>query len=74
MKLIDMKMGQHGIVCDLQGSDRFLNRITSVGITVGCPMTIMQNFKKRPMLVYARDSAIALDRADCDHIEVEVAQ
>lgn len=37
-------------------------------------MTIMQNFKKRPMLVYARDSAIALDRADCDHIEVEVAQ
>ncbi len=32
----------------------------------------MQNRKKRPVLVYARDSAIALDRSDCNFIDVKV--
>lgn len=74
MKLSDMKTGQRGSVRDLKGSERFLNRITSIGITIGCPISIMQNLKKRPVLVYARDSAIALDRTDCDLIDVEVAR
>lgn len=73
MKLSDMAAGQRGRIRDLQGKERFLGRITSVGITVGCPLTVLQNRKKRPVLVYARDSAIALDRADCDRIDVEVA-
>lgn len=73
LKLSEMKTDQRGSVCDLQGSERFLNRITSVGITLGCPIVVMQNRKKRPILIYARDSAIALDRTDCTHIDVEVA-
>lgn len=66
-----MKTGQRGSIRDLQGPERFLGRITSVGITVGCPIVVMQNRKKSPILVYARDSAIALDRSDCNLIDVE---
>lgn len=68
-----MKTGEHGSISDLQGTKRFLERIASIGITVGCPIVIMQNRKKSPVLVYARDSAIALDRSDCDLIDVETA-
>lgn len=72
MKLSEMTAGQEGQIHGLRGSDRFLGRITSVGITVGCHVVVMQNRKKTPVLVYARDSAIALDRDDCDLIDVEV--
>lgn len=68
-----MKTGEHGSISSLQGTKRFLERIASVGITIGCPIVIMQNRKKSPVLVYARDSAIALDRSDCDLIDVEAA-
>lgn len=74
LKLSEMRNGQQGKVRALKGAERFLDRITSIGITIGCPISIMQNYKKRPVLVYARDSAIALDRADCDLIDVEVAR
>lgn len=73
MKLCEMKAGQRGSICGLQGPERFLGRITAVGITVGCPIVVMQNRKKSPILVNARDSAIALDRSDCNLIDVEVA-
>lgn len=73
MKLSEMTAGQRGRIRDLRGKERFLGRITSVGITVGCPVVVMQNRRKMPVLVHARDSAIALDRADCELIDVEVA-
>ena len=73
MKLSEMKTGEHGNISDLQGTQRFLERIASVGITIGCPIVVMQNRKKTPVLVYARDSTIALDRSDCDLIDVETA-
>ena len=33
---------------------------------------IVQNAKRRPLLVFERDSVVALDRADCKNIEVDV--
>lgn len=72
MRLAEMKSGQRGRVQNLRGQERFLGRITSIGITVGCPLVVLQNSKKRPILISARDSAIALDRADCELIDVEV--
>lgn len=68
-----MKTGEHGNISALQGTQRFLERIASVGITIGCPIVVMQNRKKTPVLVYARDSAIALDHSDCNLIDVETA-
>lgn len=72
MNLSEVKTGQSGRVCGVSGSARFLSRVTSVGITEGCRFTVMQNRLNRPVLLHARDSAIALDRHDCERILVEV--
>lgn len=35
------------------------------------PIEVVQNAKKRPILVFERDSLIAIGRKDCDLIDVE---
>lgn len=55
------------------GDARFVSRVTAVGLTEGCHIEVLQNVRKRPVLVYVRDSAVAIDRGDCELIDVEVA-
>lgn len=74
MKLTEMRTGDRGCVIAVHGEKRFLSRVSSMGITEGCPLTVMQNRKKYPILVHVRDSAIALDRSDCGCIDVEVGR
>ena len=71
MKLHDMKEGSAARV--LAVSARFVSRVTAVGLTEGCRIEVLQNVRKRPVLVYVRDSAVAIDRGDCELIDVEVA-
>ncbi|MBQ3836304.1 MAG: ferrous iron transport protein A, partial [Treponema sp.] len=40
-------------------------------ITPGCKITIIKNEKRRPLLVYSRDTMIALNRNECENILVE---
>ena len=47
-------------------------RVTSIGLTVGCEVQVLQNVRKRPVLVYGRDSVIAVDAEDCARIDVQV--
>lgn len=72
--MTDMETGGRGCVCAVRGGDRFLSRIFSMGVTEGCRFAVVQNRKKYPVLVHVRDSAIAIDRSDCDRIEVEVSR
>lgn len=72
MKLTELRTGDRGRVSAVHGKPRFLSRVSSMGITEGCTFTVMQNRRKYPVLVHVRDSAIALDRKDCEHINVEV--
>ena len=51
----------------------FVSRITSIGLTPGCKVTVVKNEKRRPLLVYSRDTMIALNRNECEDIEVEEA-
>lgn len=74
MRLTDIETGGRGCVCAVRGDDRFLSRIFSMGVTEGCRFAVVQNRKKYPVLVHVRDSAIAIDRSDCDRIEVEVSR
>ena len=55
------------------GTARFLGRVTAIGLTPGCVLDVLQNKRKRPVLVRCRDSAIAIDRGDCESIRVEEA-
>lgn len=71
MKLSELKTGGTGTVTRVAGDARFVSRVTSIGITEGCPIEVVQNVKKRPILLFEHDSLMAIDRKDCDLIDVE---
>ena len=73
MKLHDVKEGSPARVLAVTGDARFVSRVTAVGLTEGCHIEVLQNVRKRPVLVYVCDSAVAIDRGDCELIDVEVA-
>ena len=70
-KLSELKKDEEGIIASVNGDQRFISRITSIGLTPGCTVTVIKNEKNRPLLVYSRDTMIALNRKECDFIEVE---
>lgn len=72
-KLSELVKDQSGIIASINGDARFISRITSIGLTPGCRITIIKNEKRRPILVYSRDTMIALNRTECDGIEVKEA-
>ena len=59
------------VIASLEGDQRFVSRITSIGLTPGCKVSVIKNDGNRPMLVYSRDTMIALNRNECKGIEVE---
>ena len=69
-KLSEAKNGETGVISAICGDTRFLSRVTSIGLTIGCPVTVLQNERKRPILIFSRDSMIALDRGECDNIQM----
>lgn len=73
MKLTELKKDGTGIITRINGDNRFVSRITSIGLTPGCKVTVIKNEKRRPLLVYSRDTMIALNRNECEDIEVEEA-
>lgn len=73
MKLTELKKEQSGLITRINGDTRFVSRITSIGLTPGCKVTVIKNEKRRPLLVYSRDTMIALNRNECEDIEVEEA-
>ncbi len=70
MKLGEIGENKSAVVASLNGDSRFIGRITSIGLTPGCKLTVLKNDKNRPILVYSRDTMIALNRKECEGIEV----
>ena len=70
-KLTEMKKGAEGRVVSVTGDSRFVSRVTSIGLTPGCHVSMVKNEKNRPILIYSRDTMIALNRKECDNIEME---
>jgi ferrous iron transport protein A len=68
----ESKYGQRGIVAALDGDARFLSRITAIGLTPGCPVEILRSEKRQPVLLYSRDTMIALSRREGEKIMLEV--
>ncbi len=72
MKLTDTKADQQGLIRKIGGDAHYMNRVTSIGITVGTKFQTVRNDKKMPMLLYLRETLIALNREDAERIEVEL--
>ena len=71
-KLTELQNGQKARITAVAGDRRYLSRITSIGLNIGCEIEMLQNVKKRPVLVYGRDTMIALNRKESERISVEV--
>lgn len=41
-KLSEAKNGETGVISTICGDTRFLSRVTSIGLTIGCPVTVLQ--------------------------------
>ncbi|MCR5616539.1 MAG: ferrous iron transport protein A [Saccharofermentans sp.] len=73
-KLSEMSQGEEGVISSVNGDTRYVGRITSIGITPGCKVKVIKNDKNRPLIVYSRDTMIALNDKESSNIEVEEAR
>lgn len=70
--LTKMKNGMTGRVVSINGSGRSLGRITAIGLTPGCTVEILRSEKRQPVLLYSRDTMIAIGRREGEKIMLEV--
>ena len=72
MKLIDVKEGKSCILKDVGNQEHFMSRAASMGLVIGTELEVVRNQKKMPLLIYARDTLIAINQKDSMKIEVEL--
>ncbi len=72
LTLAQAKEGCNYTVKKLDGDTRFISRITSVGLTTGGMLKVIQNAKHLPLLVYSRDTMLAINKREADNIHLEV--
>ena len=70
--LTALQHGEKGVVSAINGDAHFLNRITAIGLTIGCPVEVLQNKHRQPVLIYSRDTMIAINRKEGQKIMMEV--
>lgn len=69
--LSSLKKDQIAIIRGLAGGQRFVSRASAMGFTPGTHVTMVQNFGSGPILVYLRDTQVALGRNEAAKIQVE---
>ncbi len=71
MKLTETKADSVSVVEKIGGDTHFMKRITSIGLTEGTILQTVRNDRKMPVLIYTRETLIALNRTDAERIEVK---
>jgi ferrous iron transport protein A len=62
--------GEQGVVAAMDGGQRLLCRMTSLGFTLGAEVTVVQNYGRGPLIARVRDARIALGRGEAGKIYV----
>lgn len=70
MKLSETEENKNYIIESFDGNEHFEGRISSMGIRKGGDITILKNKKKLPLLIFCRDTMIALGRKEAEKIVV----
>ncbi len=73
MKLTETRPDACGVIRRIGGDTRLARRITAIGLTEGTKFQTVRNDRKMPVLIYLRETLIAVNRADAERIEVETA-
>lgn len=69
--LNEMPKGSSGKIINIKGDRRFMSRVTSIGLTIGNKLEIVQNEKNQPILIYGRDTLVAVNRRESNYILLE---
>ena len=73
MKYLEqLPKGTKAEICGIGGTPHFQSRAVSIGLIPGSVVEILLNQSRRPMLLYCRNTVLAIDRDDCKKIQVEV--
>jgi ferrous iron transport protein A len=71
-RLSEIQAGKTVIVKEIRADERLLSRTSSMGIMIGSTIEILRNEKKQPLLLFCRDTMVAVNRRECEKIEVEM--
>ena len=58
------------IVREIKDEARLVNRLSSMGIVCGSQIKICMNNRKQPVLVFARDTLVAIGRSESKKVTV----
>ena len=70
--LSSMRVGQTAKINMLRGGSRFIGRATAMGFTPATQITMLQNIGNGPILVFLRDTQVALGRGEAQKIDVSM--
>lgn len=62
--------GRKYSVLEIKDEARLTNRLSSMGVMCGSQIEICQNQKKQPVLIFARDTLVAIGREESKKITV----
>jgi ferrous iron transport protein A len=68
--MAEAKKGQFYKIRKINGGARFMSRVTSAGLTPGTNVEILQIAARSPVLLYARDTMLAVNRREARQIEM----
>lgn len=70
--ICDLPAGRRGVVRLLHGGEEFTHRMAALGFLPGTEVTVVQNYRRGPLLVAVRDTRVALGRGEASKVLVEV--
>ena len=68
--LSDAKPGRTYSVIRIKEESRLVNRLSSMGILCGSQIEVCQNKKKQPVLLFTRDTLVAVGREESKKIMI----
>jgi Fe2+ transport system protein FeoA len=69
--LVDLLAEQSGVVVDISGDKQLVNRMISLGFTIGAQVKVLINQRHGPILVSILGSHFALGRREADLIHIQ---
>lgn len=72
--LSDAVPGKRYTVREIKDEARLINRLSSMGLLCGSSLEVCQNRPKQPVLVFARDTLVAIGREESKKITLGGAE
>lgn len=68
--LDELKVGETGVIQRMNGDRGFISRAGAMGFTPDTPVTMLFQKRRGPVIVYLRDTQVALSRKEAVKIHV----